>query len=136
MEKKDIIEFFDKCAPSWDANMIRDDEIINTILDYAKVSEGKDILDVACGTGVLIPDYLNRNVKSITAIDVSPEMVKIAAEKFASNDVNIICGDVETEEFEQLFKKYYGKYFQLLTKEEVIKENIFGFGKKEGIFHS
>lgn len=38
------------------------------------------------------------------------------------------------EEFEQLFKKYYGEYFKLLTKEEVIKENIFGFGKEHKEF--
>ena len=29
MQKKDVIEFFDMCAPEWDADMIRNDEIIN-----------------------------------------------------------------------------------------------------------
>ncbi len=103
MKKKDIIEFFDECAPEWDATMIRNDEIINKILDNANVREGKAVLDVACGTGVLIPDYLERNVKSVTAIDISPEMIKIAKEKFAQEKVEIICGDVETEEFEHKF---------------------------------
>lgn len=103
MTKKDIIDFFNRCAPFWDAEMIRNEEIINTILDNANVTEGKDILDVACGTGVLIPDYLKRNVKSVTAIDISPEMIKIAKEKFTEDNVTIICGDVETEEFEQKF---------------------------------
>ena len=103
MEKKDIIEFFDMCAPEWDADMIRNDEIINIILDNAKVCEGKDVLDVACGTGVLIPDYLARNVNTVTAIDISPEMVKIAKGKFGQGNVQIICGDVETEEFECKF---------------------------------
>ena len=87
MEKKDIIEFFNMCAPEWDADMIRNEEIINIILDNAKVCEGKDVLDVACGTGVLIPDYLARNVNTVTAIDISPEMVKIAK----SNHVPIVC---------------------------------------------
>lgn len=103
MKKKDIVEFFDECAPKWDAAMIRNDEIINKILDNANVREGKDVLDVACGTGVLIPDYLERNVKSVTAIDISSEMIKIAKEKFAQEKVEIICGDVETEEFEHKF---------------------------------
>jgi len=103
MEKKEIIQFFDECAPKWDADMIRNDEIINMILDNAKVCEGKDILDVACGTGVIIPDYLERKVKSITAIDISPEMVKIAKSKFNQENVQIICGDVENEVFEQKF---------------------------------
>lgn len=103
MEKRDVIEFFDKCAPNWDAEMIRNDEIINMILDNAKVTEGKDVLDVACGTGVLIPDYLKRNVKSVTAIDISPEMAKIAKEKFPEENVTVICGDVETEAFAHKF---------------------------------
>ena len=103
MQKKDIIEFFDMCAPEWDADMIRNDEIINRILDNAKVCEGKDILDVACGTGVLIPDYLARNVKSVTAIDISSEMIKIAQEKFPQENVRFICGDVEDTGFEHKF---------------------------------
>jgi len=28
MEKKDIIEFFDRCAPTWDAGMIKSDAIM------------------------------------------------------------------------------------------------------------
>lgn len=103
MNKKDVIDFFDKCAPSWDAEMIRDDEIINFILDNAQVAEGKDVLDVACGTGVLIPDYLKRKVNSVTAIDISLEMAKIAKEKFEEKNVTVICGDVETAEFAQKF---------------------------------
>ena len=103
MDKRDIIDFFDKCAPSGDADMIRNDEVINIILDNAKVEEGKDILDVACGTGVLIPDYLNRNVKSVTAIDISPEMAKIAKEKFPQENVTVICGDVESAQFAHKF---------------------------------
>ena len=82
MNKNDVIEFFDRLAGQWDKDMVRNENIICQILDNAKVSEGKDILDVACGTGVLIPDYLARNVKTVTAIDISPEMVKIAKKKF------------------------------------------------------
>ena len=78
MDKQSVKEFFDRLAPQWDAEMIRSDEIIGLILDNAGVAEGKDILDVACGTGVLIPDYLWRNVRSVTAIDLSPKMVELA----------------------------------------------------------
>ena len=60
MEKKDVIEFFDRCAPSWDAEMVKNDAIIGKILDNAEVTEGLDILDVACVTGLMIPHYLER----------------------------------------------------------------------------
>ena len=103
MKKEDIVRFFDSVAKQWDEDMIRDDSIINTILDNAKVCEGKHVLDVACGTGVLIPDYLARNVASVTAIDISQEMIKIAETKFKQHNVHLLCGDVETEEFHQKF---------------------------------
>ncbi len=95
MNKQDIIEFFDRLAPWWDADMIRDDAIIATISDNAGVSQGKRELDVACGTGVLFGDYLERNVASLTAIAISPEMAKIASAKCPQ--AKVLCGDVLTE---------------------------------------
>ena len=101
MNKQDIISFFDRLAPQWDADMIRSDEIINLILDAGNVKAGVDVLDVACGTGVLFPDYLKRNVGSLTGIDISAEMAKIAKEKFPQ--VQVICGDVEETLFDKKF---------------------------------
>ena len=101
MEKKDIVQFFDQCAPWWDADMIRNEVIITTILDNAGIKGGMDVLDVACGTGVLFPDYLKRGVSSLTGIDISPEMAKIAAAKFP--EVDVICGDVEETQFGKAF---------------------------------
>ena len=57
MNKQDVIEFFDRLAPGWDAGLIRSDSVIAEILDNAGVKAGVDVLDVACGTGVLFPDY-------------------------------------------------------------------------------
>ena len=55
MNKKEIIAYFDRCAPQWDARMVTDDGKINGILDAAGVREHDVVLDVACGTGVLFP---------------------------------------------------------------------------------
>lgn len=101
MKKTEVIEFFDKCAPWWDADMTRNEDIICTILTLGGIREGIDVLDVACGTGVLFPDYLQRKVNSVTAIDISPEMAKRAQEKFPQ--VNVICGDVENVDFGRQF---------------------------------
>lgn len=103
MNKHDVIAFFDRLAPQWDADMIKSDAIINTILDNANVRAGARVLDVACGTGVMIPYYLQRSVASVTAIDISPEMAKIAEEKFPQKNVEVICGDVETAQFPEYF---------------------------------
>ena len=103
IETREVIEFFDRLAPGWDAEMVRNDEIINTILDNAGVTDGRDVLDVACGTGVLIPDYLKRKVASVTGIDISPKMAEIAKAKFPQPEVMILCGDVETTDFGKQF---------------------------------
>ena len=106
MDKKDVIEFFDRCAATWDADMIKNDVIIGKILDNAEVEAGMDVLDVACGTGVMFPYYLERNVASVTGIDIAPEMAKIAAEKFAGvPNVQVICGDVEEVNFDRKFDR-------------------------------
>ena len=100
MNKSDVIEFFDKYAPSWDADQIPKDKIINRILDNAGVGEGQEILDVACGTGILFPFYLERKVASVTGIDISHEMAKLAAEKHKDcENIQVICGDVEETRF-------------------------------------
>ena len=101
MKKADVIKFFDQCASWWDDDMMRDENIISTILDNGGIREDVHILDVACGTGVLFPDYLRRGAASITGIDISPEMAKIAQEKFP--EVNVICGDVEEVDFGRKF---------------------------------
>ena len=103
MKQTDVIAFFDRLAPQWDADMIRHDDVISYILDGARVGPGKDVLDVACGTGVLFPDYLERNVESITAVDIAPEMVKIARSKFPQENVTVLCGDVEALELDRKF---------------------------------
>ena len=69
--------------------------------DNAGICAGVDVLDGACGTGVLFPDYLQRNVGSLTAVDISPEMVKIARSKFPQ--VTVLCGDVQTVDFGRQF---------------------------------
>ena len=107
IETKEVIEFFDRLAPGWDAEMVRNDAIIGTILDNAGVTEGKVVLDVACGTGVLIPDYLKRKVASVTGIDISPKMAEIAKAKFPQPEVTILCGDVEST--------YFGKQFDCIV---------------------
>ena len=106
MDKKDVIAFFDRCAPTWEAEMIKSDVKIGRILDNAEVGADMDILDVACGTGVMFDYYLDRNVASVTGIDISPEMAKIAAEKYAGESkVQVICGDVEEYAFDRKFDR-------------------------------
>ena len=103
MNTQEIIEFFDRCAPTWDANMIRNEDAIKKILDNGGIKEGVSVLDVACGTGVLFPDYLDRNVSRILGVDISPEMAKIAAGKYDDPRVSVLCADVTEMQTDERF---------------------------------
>ena len=103
MDKNSVRDFFNACAPGWDAGMVRNERIIATILDGARVCKGKTVLDVACGTGVLFPDYLARGTAHVTAIDLSPAMAEIARSKAAEQPVTVLCGDVERYDFGRTF---------------------------------
>lgn len=96
IEKEKVSEFFDRHAPEWDAHLVRNDEKIERILDSAGVGEDSVVLDVASGTGVLFPYYAARKVAHVTAVDMSPEMARIAAEHARRYpQIHVVLGDVE-----------------------------------------
>lgn len=104
MNKQDVIAFFNRCAPTWDAEQVPRDAVIKKILDNARISQGLDVLDVACGTGILFPFYLERGVAGVTGVDISPEMAALASKKFAAcPEIRVLCGDVEELSFGRQF---------------------------------
>lgn len=103
IDKKEVTAFFDHCAPRWDEELVRNDAVIDRILDNAHVEPGCHVLDVACGTGVLFADYLKRKAGSVTAVDISPQMAGIAREKAQGTQIQVICGDVELFSFDRQF---------------------------------
>lgn len=103
MEHSEVIGFFDRAAQTWDAHISRSDKVIGQILDRGGITEGVRVLDVACSTGILFSDYLERGAAKVVGVDISPEMARIAAEKFSDRRVEVICADVQELEFEQKF---------------------------------
>ena len=96
MNKGDVQAYFDRHAAQWDERLQRPKALIDTILDAAGARPHSIVLDVACGTGVLFEDYLARGVESVTGVDLSPEMVRIARRKFPQSHIDVLCADVES----------------------------------------
>ena len=135
MDKNKIKEFFDNWANRWDDDMIKDDTIMNTILDNAEVAKGKEILDVACGTGVMIDYYLERDVKSITGIDFSDKMCEIASTKYINySNVRIICEDIEEYKSDIKYDAIivYNSFPHFMNPDRLIS-HLSGLLKKDGI---
>lgn len=101
MNKQDVIEFFNRCADGWDLTNHKDPVVMAKLLDFAGIKQGVSVLDVGCGTGVMFPFYQERGVSLLTAVDISPGMVRVAREKYPHH--NIVCADVETLTFAQKF---------------------------------
>ncbi|MBF0498390.1 MAG: class I SAM-dependent methyltransferase, partial [Deltaproteobacteria bacterium] len=68
------------------------------ILDMVDLRPGDAILDVGTGTGILIPFLLPRIGPNgtITAIDLSENMIAVARQKCRSDAVEFMVGDVLT----------------------------------------
>ena len=101
MDKKEIIAFFDEMADTWDEGNLRNEEVIAEILQKGGIKENLKVLDVACGTGVLFPDYKKLGAE-VVGIDISENMVKKAREKFP--ETKVICGDASIFDFEETFE--------------------------------
>jgi len=103
LNKADIQAYFDTHAPEWDARMVRSQSKIDAILDAAGVCPGAQVLDVACGTGVLFEDYLARGVVKVVGVDLSPEMVRVARRKYPQSHIQVCCADIEEVELKTRF---------------------------------
>ena len=97
MDKAEIIDFFDKLAPDWDKGKKKNPDIINEILDNACIEGQVSVLDVACGTGVMFPFYMERGIKNICGVDISGEMIKAAENKFPQKEIQLF--NIDAEEF-------------------------------------
>ena len=95
MDKEHV--FFENYADTWDRDRKEDPRTLRRLLDLVQIGRGAAVLDVGCGTGVLIP-YLQECVGeegTITALDYSRQMLDKAREKFGcSGNVSFMEGDI------------------------------------------
>ena len=91
-----IRSFFDRLAPQWDQRNRHDGAVISALLTTASCPRGGRILDVACGTGVLLPWLLALEPTALHAIDLSPEMAALAAGKHTDPRLTVACADFYT----------------------------------------
>ncbi len=89
--------FFDKLAEEWDLMFTAEDlERLMHLVDKLGVKPGMDILDVGCGTGILF-DMLRRKTGekgTVTGLDFSINMIRIAHRNFPFDNVNVVDADV------------------------------------------
>ena len=88
-----VREFFNEYAAKWDSYSINH-KAIRTVFSELDLKEDSTVLDVGCGTGVLVPYYLERNIGHLDAIDISDQMIERCRNKFADPRISFICANV------------------------------------------
>ncbi len=131
-------EIFNSMAEKWDEMIIltpRQKATIKHVINNSKLSKQDKILDVGCGTGVLIP-YIIKNLGDtgkIICIDVSDKMIKVAKKKNNDKRVAFKHSDI----FKYKKKNYFDKIFLFHDKKNSFKifHDLLKKGGKLVIFH-
>lgn len=92
-----IKEYYGRRAKEYERIYLREDPVRQTELaEIAQQMEvlffRRDVLEVACGTGYWT-ERIAKNAKTITAVDLSEEALRVARQKNIKGDVRFIQGD-------------------------------------------
>jgi cyclopropane fatty-acyl-phospholipid synthase-like methyltransferase len=88
-------KYYAQCAASYDAvyeEEERQDDLEELQDHVAELLQGHTVLELACGTGYWT-EYAAMGAESVTAIDTSPEMLALAAERELGDNVRFMQGD-------------------------------------------
>ena len=139
MVNNSIREFFNKVAPNWDDMCVFNMANINRILQLAKIGEGDRVVDVGCGTGVLINPLLRCGVKEIYAIDLSKAMIDKAREKYRNPLVDFVAADfLKSDKTNYDFVVIHNAYAHFLDKKALVRaiHNTLRVGGRFVVAHS
>ncbi|HHW03934.1 MAG TPA: class I SAM-dependent methyltransferase [Thermoanaerobacterales bacterium] len=92
-------EFFNSLASEWDNRARHDPSKLAEIINLINFSKGANVLDVGCGTGVLIPYIIEKIGYSgrIVGLDIAEKMLEKARQKFPHQNfpnVDFVVGDI------------------------------------------
>ena len=133
--------FFDRHSAGWDGyEKPETTPVIEAVLDRIGVSPADSVLDVGCGTGILVPHFEKRGVLDFRGIDLSPEMVREYLKKFPGRKVT--AGDYEESGLfapESFTKIIIFNAFPHFGRRELVFKNSYNYLKPGGglyILHS
>jgi ubiquinone/menaquinone biosynthesis C-methylase UbiE/predicted membrane protein len=84
--------FFDQLAQKWDEKEQRDPSLIASLLNSCSLRKEDDVLDLACGSGIL-EEELSKRTHSVLALDVSSKMIEEAKSKHHLANVQFVQSD-------------------------------------------
>lgn len=129
MDNKD---FFNSIAYRWDEISHHDENKLNEIIKLCDIKENSKIIDVGTGTGVMLDYLLKMSPKSITAIDISENMIEIAKNKHKDPRITYVVSDfLEFNDSDYDYAVFYSVYPHFVNKEKLFK-HVCSLLKKDG----
>lgn len=103
----EIMDFFNRRAADWDLTQdARERERGSAMVRSLGIAPGSAVLDVGCGTGVLLPHLLEAVGPggSVCALDIAEEMLRVARRKLTRPNLQYLHADIaETPFLEESF---------------------------------
>lgn len=115
-------EYFDSVANKWDTMCHHNSQKISAIMTLANIKKNSRILDIATGTGVLIPYLLKTEPAEVIAIDLSELMIAQAQKNHTDDQVRFEAANFY--EFDHTgfdFAIAYSAYPHFLDKEAFVR---------------
>ena len=123
MDTQTIRQFFDQRASHWDETCHHDPHRLAAVAALAQLCPGVRVLDIACGTGILIPELLLYHPSHILGIDFSNEMIRAAKKKIHDDRVELKAMDLfELEETGFDVATIYSAYPHFPDKEKTARK--------------
>ena len=133
----EVAAYFNERAGKWDeSGCSGENRVQGAVLSLVDLKPGDSVLDLGCGTGVMIPFYLAAQAGKVVAVDVSEKMVERAREKFGNEpSVELRASDAlsldESERFNAVV--IYNAYPHFFEKAALV-EKVYRLVKTEGRF--
>jgi len=76
----------------------RADRRAKLIVSLGQLAFGKKVLELGCGTGIFT-EKLSKTGATITALDISPDLLNLAKKRIIAENISFVLGDLENLEF-------------------------------------
>jgi len=99
---KDTVSYFNQIAESWQRLAAIDSAAVDAALDALRLSEGSRVLDVGCGTGLMLKPLLARlgspvrdgTNGQVVGLDPARRMLAVAARRFRDPRLRLVCASL------------------------------------------
>ena len=124
-----VVAYFNEHAGTWDENGCSgESRVQGAVLSLVDLKPGDSVLDLGCGTGVMIPFYLAAKAGKIVAVDVSEKFGSEPSVELRASDALLLD---EGERFDAVV--IYNAYPHFFEKAALV-EKVYRLVKTGGRF--